>query len=80
MGRKILMGARRGFLTKSYPTMKKHNPHTPIMLREASGTEPKVYARYGASNCSLYHKDWREERQRRFKIWKCLDRWLRSRD
>jgi hypothetical protein len=27
--------------------MKKHNPHTPIMLREASGTEPKVYARFG---------------------------------
>ncbi|KAF2796862.1 NADH dehydrogenase, alpha subcomplex, subunit 2 [Melanomma pulvis-pyrius CBS 109.77] len=38
--------AVRGFLTKSYPTMKKHNPHTPIMLREASGIEPKVYARY----------------------------------
>ena len=36
----------RSFLTKSYPTMKKHNPHTPIMIREASGIEPKVYARY----------------------------------
>lgn len=36
----------RSFLAKSYPTMKKHNPHTPIMVREASGTEPKVYARY----------------------------------
>ncbi|KAF2465917.1 NADH dehydrogenase, alpha subcomplex, subunit 2 [Lindgomyces ingoldianus] len=36
----------RNFLTKSYPTMKKHNPHTPIMIREASGIEPKVYARY----------------------------------
>lgn len=30
--------------------MKKHNPHTPIMIREASGTEPKVYARFGASH------------------------------
>jgi hypothetical protein len=39
----------RNFLTKSYPTMKKHNPHTPIMIREASGTEPTVYARFGAS-------------------------------
>lgn len=39
----------RNFLTKSYPTMKKHNPYTPILIREASGTEPKVYARYGAS-------------------------------
>jgi hypothetical protein len=39
----------RNFLTRSYPTMKKHNPHTPIMIREASGTEPTVYARFGAS-------------------------------
>ncbi|KAF2708308.1 NADH dehydrogenase, alpha subcomplex, subunit 2 [Pleomassaria siparia CBS 279.74] len=38
--------AVRDFLTKSYPTMKKHNPHTPIMLREANGIEPKVYARF----------------------------------
>ncbi|TKA68384.1 NADH-ubiquinone oxidoreductase 10.5 kDa subunit [Cryomyces minteri] len=26
--------------------MKKNNPHTPIMIREALQTEPKVYARY----------------------------------
>lgn len=26
--------------------MKKHNPNIPIMLREAAGTSPKVYARY----------------------------------
>ena len=39
----------RSFLQRSYPTMKKHNPHTPIMIREASGTEPTVYARFGAS-------------------------------
>lgn len=33
--------------------MKKHNPQIPIMLREAAGTFPKVYARYGPSNpCS----------------------------
>ncbi|KAF2737567.1 NADH dehydrogenase, alpha subcomplex, subunit 2 [Polyplosphaeria fusca] len=38
--------AVRTFLTRSYPTMKKHNPHTPIMIREASGIEPKVYARF----------------------------------
>tara|TARA_R110002060_G_scaffold66074_6_gene74964 strand:- start:363 stop:518 length:156 start_codon:yes stop_codon:yes gene_type:complete len=29
--------------------MKKHNPNTPIMLREAAGTQPRVYARYGQS-------------------------------
>lgn len=27
--------------------MKKHNPQTPIMMREAAGTQPRVYARYG---------------------------------
>lgn len=26
--------------------MKKNNPHTPILLRDASGTLPKVFARY----------------------------------
>ena len=26
--------------------MKKNNPTTPILLREAQGTLPKVYARY----------------------------------
>lgn len=26
--------------------MKKNNPHTPIMLREALGTEPRVFTRY----------------------------------
>lgn len=26
--------------------MKKNNPHTPIMIREALGIEPRVYARY----------------------------------
>ncbi|PSR85734.1 NADH:ubiquinone oxidoreductase 10.5kD subunit [Coniella lustricola] len=38
--------ATRAFLTRTYPTMKKHNPSIPIMLREAQGTQPKVYARY----------------------------------
>jgi NADH dehydrogenase (ubiquinone) 1 alpha subcomplex subunit 2 len=26
--------------------MKKNNPYTPIMVREAKGIEPRVYARY----------------------------------
>ncbi|KXJ93745.1 thioredoxin-like protein [Microdochium bolleyi] len=38
--------ATRSFLSRSYPTMKKNNPDTPILLREAAGTLPKVYARY----------------------------------
>ncbi|KAL2217006.1 NADH-ubiquinone oxidoreductase 105 kDa subunit [Thermoascus aurantiacus ATCC 26904] len=38
--------ATRVFLRRAYPTMKKNNPYTPIMMREALGTEPRVYARY----------------------------------
>ncbi|KAI1500011.1 thioredoxin-like protein [Biscogniauxia marginata] len=38
--------ATRTFLTRAYPTMKKNNPQTPILIREAAGTLPKVYARY----------------------------------
>ncbi|CEJ86723.1 Putative NADH-ubiquinone oxidoreductase 10.5 kDa subunit [[Torrubiella] hemipterigena] len=36
----------RSFLARAYPTMKKNNPYTPILMREAAGTVPKVYARY----------------------------------
>ncbi|PSK34422.1 hypothetical protein C1H76_9391 [Elsinoe australis] len=39
--------AVRSFLVRAYPTMKKHNPSTPILIREAQGIEPKVWARYG---------------------------------
>ncbi|RYP26752.1 hypothetical protein DL768_011587 [Monosporascus sp. mg162] len=38
--------ATRTFLTRAYPTMKKNNPHIPILIREAQGVLPKVYARY----------------------------------
>lgn len=27
--------------------MKRNNPNIPILIREAAGTQPKVYARYG---------------------------------
>ncbi|CAD0084827.1 unnamed protein product [Aureobasidium vineae] len=29
-----------------YPAMKKANPHTPILIREALEVEPRVWARY----------------------------------
>ncbi|KAI9722562.1 MAG: hypothetical protein M1828_004557 [Chrysothrix sp. TS-e1954] len=38
--------ATRAFLTRAYPTMKRANPHTPILIREALDVEPKVWARY----------------------------------
>ena len=47
----------RSFLLRSYPTMKQSNPNTPIMLREAAGTLPKVYARYGASCFTSHPRD-----------------------
>ncbi|KAL6871818.1 NADH dehydrogenase, alpha subcomplex, subunit 2 [Trichoderma novae-zelandiae] len=42
--------AVRSFLTKQYPAIKKANPNTPILLREAAGTLPKVYARFEFGN------------------------------
>jgi NADH dehydrogenase (ubiquinone) 1 alpha subcomplex subunit 2 len=39
----------RSFLLRAYPTMKKNNPSTPIMLREATGTIPKIFVRYGTA-------------------------------
>jgi NADH dehydrogenase (ubiquinone) 1 alpha subcomplex subunit 2 len=38
--------ATRAFLKRAYPTMKKNNPSIPVLMREASGTEPRVFARY----------------------------------
>ncbi|KAF3902383.1 hypothetical protein ABW20_dc0103406 [Dactylellina cionopaga] len=37
----------RSFITKSYPLMKKNNPDIPILIREAQGVPPRVFARYG---------------------------------
>ena len=45
--------ANRSFLARAYPTMKKNNPNTPIMLREAAGTQPRVYARYGMESFTI---------------------------
>ena len=47
IGHGAIINYDRSFLTRAYPTMKKNNPHTPIMIREALGIEPKVFARYG---------------------------------
>ncbi|CCC10309.1 hypothetical protein SMACR_02885 [Sordaria macrospora] len=38
--------ATRSFLLRNYPAMKKDNPATPILIRDASGTPPKIYARF----------------------------------
>jgi len=47
LGRRNADGNGRTFLKRAYPTMKHHNPTTPILIREATGIEPKLWARYG---------------------------------
>ena len=37
----------RDFIEKYYLTLKEKNPVFPILIRECSGVEPKLYGRYG---------------------------------
>lgn len=37
----------RNFLVKQYPALKRDNPNTPILIREALGVRPTVFARFG---------------------------------
>lgn len=46
--------------------MKKNNPNTPIMIREAAGTQPRVYARYG--EIPSYHHSFQLELPRRIPL------------
>jgi hypothetical protein len=48
-----LLTTHSSFLLRTYPTMKKHNPHIPILIREAQDVEPKVWARYGVYDVLL---------------------------
>lgn len=43
----------RDFIEKHYVEMKKHNPKFPILVRECSEIQPKVYARFG-KNCVTF--------------------------
>lgn len=43
----LVITVRRQFIEKYYVPLKKANPQFPILLRECSGIEPKVFARYG---------------------------------
>ncbi|KAG0164867.1 hypothetical protein DFQ28_010267 [Apophysomyces sp. BC1034] len=36
----------REFITKNYTSIKKANPELPILIREASGAEARVFARF----------------------------------
>lgn len=43
----------REFIERDYISLKKANPNTPILVRECSGIEPKLWARYGMSHLSF---------------------------
>lgn len=43
----------REFITKYYVELKKANPKFPILIRECSGVQPRVWARYGKSGKNL---------------------------
>jgi len=36
----------RQFVLSTYPTLKKHNPDLPILIREAQGTPARAFARF----------------------------------
>ncbi|KDR79168.1 hypothetical protein GALMADRAFT_63476 [Galerina marginata CBS 339.88] len=36
----------RQFILSKYPTIKKHNPELPVLIREATGTPARVFARF----------------------------------
>ncbi|CAK1600299.1 unnamed protein product [Parnassius mnemosyne] len=36
----------RDFIQKSYVNIKKENPNFPILIRECSGIQPRIWARY----------------------------------
>ncbi|KAI9904281.1 hypothetical protein N3K66_000810 [Trichothecium roseum] len=40
----------RSFLQRAYPAMKSTNPSVPILIREAQGTSPRMYARFDFGN------------------------------
>lgn len=56
----------RDFLAKNYKDLKSANPQFPILVREASGIEAKLVARYGAclvglsgmETALMRHCDW----------------------
>lgn len=43
----LVLSLRREFIEQHYVTLKKANPDFPILIRECSGIQPKLWARYG---------------------------------
>jgi hypothetical protein len=45
----------RQFIQSTYPSIRSSNPEIKIMIREASGIEPRAFARFGTSNILSAH-------------------------
>lgn len=43
----ILRECARQFILSKYPEIKQHNPDLPVLIREASGTPARIFARFG---------------------------------
>lgn len=44
------------FVLSKYAVIKQHNPDLPVLIREATGTPARVFARFGALPASgFYH-------------------------
>ena len=43
----ISLSSRREFIQQHYIQVKQKNPRLPFLIRECSGVEPRLYARYG---------------------------------
>lgn len=41
--------SNRQFIFAHYPVIKQHNPDLPVLIREATGTPARAFARFGAS-------------------------------
>jgi NADH dehydrogenase (ubiquinone) 1 alpha subcomplex subunit 2 len=52
----------RNFIGKHYVQLKKENPSTPVLVRECSGVQPKLWARYDfGRETSLPLSDYNDE-------------------
>jgi len=50
----------RQFVVSTYPTLKKHNPDLPILIREAQGTPARAFARFGSLSTHACHAAYSE--------------------
>ena len=44
----------REFIQQHYVQVKQSNPRLPFLIRECSGVEPRLYARYGEKKKAMY--------------------------